>query len=516
MLSNEDDKIGSIKPTCSDLMRIPPHDVGQDLEVGVDDKEVEADLREIPFTIFQNNERLILVLILSLIGWWSTVSSPIYFPALSSLSESFHVSSGQMNISMVTYFIFQGLAPTFSASIADAYGRRPILLVSILIYVAACIGIARTNAFWLLVVLRCVQAAGVAPVIAISSGIAADVCTRATRGGFVGIVSGGQVMGNGFGSIIGAALMSQYNTWRSIFVFLAIGGGITAVVAFFVLFETNRLLVGNGSIPPKGMFHRSILLSLPYFKKSLTNDINTLAPRKKLDFLSSFKLLLKPEVVISLIPSGLSFASWSMVLASIGSELQTRYHYSIMHVGLIYLPQGIACLLTTVTMGRCLNFYYRYRKTQYDILCESLPKEEQPVFNILKVRLDLLLIPGLSVIMGLIIFGWCIQTKQPVIAIIISSCMVSFGAAGSMTCVTTLLIDLSPGRGSAATSVFNLVRCFLAAAGVGALDAMVASMKFGGTYTFLGGLTFATFTMLYAFLTIYSQTILLRHSTSSI
>lgn len=53
--------------------------------------------------------------------------------------------------------------------LSDRYGRRPVFLVCLTILIGACIGIAviPTDAFWLLIVLRCLQAAGCASTIAL-------------------------------------------------------------------------------------------------------------------------------------------------------------------------------------------------------------------------------------------------------------------------------------------------------------------------------------------------------------
>ena len=175
-----------------------------------------------PYSIFDSKDRLILILILSSVGFWSTISSPIYFPALPTLTEYFHTTSSVMNISVVAYLVFQGIAPTVSSNLADTFGRRPVILASLIIFCASCIALSQTNVYWLLALLRCIQAAGIAPVISISSGVAGDVCTRATRGGMVGAVSGLQLVGNGIGGLVGAALITGFNTWRSIFIFLTI------------------------------------------------------------------------------------------------------------------------------------------------------------------------------------------------------------------------------------------------------------------------------------------------------
>lgn len=46
-------------------------------------------------------------------SFFSPFTANIYFPALNALGQDLHVSSGLINLSLTTYMIFQGLAPTF-------------------------------------------------------------------------------------------------------------------------------------------------------------------------------------------------------------------------------------------------------------------------------------------------------------------------------------------------------------------------------------------------------------------
>ena len=213
-----------------------------DIEKVLKSKKLEAietsTEKKAPYTVFESTDKLLLIIVLSLVGFWSAISSPIYFPALPTLTKYFNTTPSVMNISVVAYLIFQGIAPTISSNLADTFGRRPVILGSIIVFCAVCIAISQTNVYWLLALLRCFQAAGIAPVFAISSGVAGDICTPANRGGMVGAVSGLQLAGNGIGGLVGAALISGFHTWRAIFIFLAIGGGVTFIFAFLVLAET--------------------------------------------------------------------------------------------------------------------------------------------------------------------------------------------------------------------------------------------------------------------------------------
>ncbi|KAG2730804.1 hypothetical protein G9P44_005953 [Scheffersomyces stipitis] len=458
-----------------------------DLFNPVESRQTEREIHEPEFSIFGPHERMVLILILSLVGFWSTASSPIYFPALPTLTAYFHTTPSVMNLSVVAYLVFQGIAPTVSSNLADNFGRRPVILACILIFIAACIAISRTNVYWLLAVLRCVQAAGIGPVIAISSGVAGDVCTSADRGGFVGIVAGIQLLGNGMGGMVGAALINQFNSWRAIFIFLAIGAGATLIFSFFFLPETSRRIVGNGSIVPKHFISKSALIYLPHFKKRINNDTTTLEPPTSFDFLSPFKIFFKKTVFLTLLPGGLHFAAWTVTLTCISTYLeQEPYNYTVLQVGFVYLPQGLSCLVASILIGRTLNWYYRYSLKKYnDKYQDALLK---PRFNIFRARMTVCIVPAVLMIIGLVIFGWCLHYHQHIASIIVSSILIAMSSSSFIAAMTTMLVDMHPNNGSASTSCLNLMRCLQAALFSGVLENMIASMGLGGTFTLLAGL----------------------------
>lgn len=439
-----------------------------------------------PHSKLSEAEKYMVVCVLSLGGIWSTISGTIYFPALPIISSKFHVSDGLTNVTVVAYLIFQGITPMCVAFIADNWGRRPCIIGCLLAYCSVCIALSRANAFWLLAFLRCLQAGAIAPIIAIGQGVLSDITTSATRGSFVGILSGMQLVGQGFGALVGSGLIDRWG-WRGVFVFLAVGSGFSFFWATLMLPETNRSIVGNLSVRPTKLWNKLPIVLLPFFKKRLTNDISTIRERTKADVFASFKILIQKEVIAVLLPGGFLFAGWTMSLTTLSTKLETSYGYSIKRVGLCYLAPGMGTLVGSITTGRILDYVYKRKKTAYDNQYGDLPELDRPKFNILKTRMNLSLVPVAFAMAFFIIFGWCLEKRTSVAPVLVALFFISVCCVSFIASVNTVLVDMFPAQGSGATSCVNLVRCLLGAAGVGALQSMVDAMGEGGTYTLMAG-----------------------------
>lgn len=450
-------------------------------------------------TVYSKREKYILVLLAASTAIWSSFGSPIYYPALQILEGYFDISEEMVNLSVVVYMLCQGIAPTIFAPFADRYGRRPVLLVGLIIFIGASIGLAVANTYPLILVLRCIQSFGISPAVAIACGVTGDWTERHERGWFVGLTSGFTLLGQAFGSLIGAGLIAGFD-WRAIFWFLTIGGGVTLIMEFFFLPETMRSIVGNGSILPKHLAGRVPLLSIPYYRQKWDiddPDYTTLAPQKKTDFLASLKILLKPELAICLLNGAVHFALWTIQLTSLSNELSKYYGYSIMQIGLCYLPAGIGGLIGSFISGRVMDWVYKGSHAKFEGKKRAglIPQDEK--FNIVKTRI-LVAVPYTLITDGFtLMYGWCLSKRVNVSTVLISEFFMSHGCMAIVGINTTLLIDLYPHNASAATSCINLTRCLCGALFVAVLTKMNESMTVGGTFTLMCGLGLASAALLY-------------------
>lgn len=66
-----------------------------------------GDLADVDYSVFTVHQRRFIVFMASWAGFFSPVSSQIYFPALNSLARDLHVTNSLMNLTLTSYMVSQ-------------------------------------------------------------------------------------------------------------------------------------------------------------------------------------------------------------------------------------------------------------------------------------------------------------------------------------------------------------------------------------------------------------------------
>ena len=143
-----------------------------------------------PYHIFSKRQKWNLVLLVSLAGSLSPLSSNIYFPAIDSISSELGVNASLVSLTITVYMIVQGIAPSLFGAVSDSSGRRLTFTIVLVIYCVANMALAYTSNYPMLLVLRGVQAAGSSATISISTAVVADMAAPSERGSFMGTNAG--------------------------------------------------------------------------------------------------------------------------------------------------------------------------------------------------------------------------------------------------------------------------------------------------------------------------------------
>ncbi|KAI4105005.1 MAG: hypothetical protein LQ339_003622 [Xanthoria mediterranea] len=72
---------------------------------------------------------------------FSGLSSFIYYPAVTPIAEDLHTSIELVNLTITTYLIVSGLAPSIIGDLADRTGRRPLYIATFAIFLRQTLGL---------------------------------------------------------------------------------------------------------------------------------------------------------------------------------------------------------------------------------------------------------------------------------------------------------------------------------------------------------------------------------------
>ncbi|KAL2073082.1 hypothetical protein VTL71DRAFT_10406 [Oculimacula yallundae] len=446
---------------------------------------------ETPYSIFTKPQKALIITLVSVAATFSGFASNIYFPAIPLLSQSLFVTPELINLTVTSYMIFQGLSPSIWGAVADVHGRRITYIVTFIIFIGACIGLAETQHYYQLVILRCLQSAGSASTIAIGAGVVGDITTREERGGYMGIYQAGLLAPVAIAPVLGG-IFAETLGWRAIFWFLTIYGGVFLVVLTVVLPETLRAMVGNGSRPVKGLSNSLLsymqrrrhplspeeIAELERCKSSASGSRTS----KKLpvDILGPIKIICSIEVTFAILFISICYTVWQMTITIMSTLFARTYHLSELHIGLTFIGNGVGCIIGTLTTGKFLDFDYRRFKTSFRGLPEDFPLE--------KARLRTLYFWSALQMGSCLVFGWTLEKGVHIAVPIICTFVLGWSATSIISVVSTFMVDVFPKKGASATAAVNLLRCLMGAGGTAAVLPIVNGIGAGWTFTLLVGI----------------------------
>ena len=177
-----------------------------------------------------------LIVLIALLSAFVPLSTDLYLPALPGMGDYFGVSASLTNLTLILFFLFFSLGLLFWGSLSDKYGRRPVLLVGLALYIAASAGCAASLAIWHLIAFRILQAVGGSAAAAVATAMVKDVYDGRKRESVLALVQSMVVISPAVAPILGA-FMLPYTSWRGLFAVLALIG-VVSMIGGLLLQET--------------------------------------------------------------------------------------------------------------------------------------------------------------------------------------------------------------------------------------------------------------------------------------
>ncbi|WP_299985594.1 multidrug effflux MFS transporter [uncultured Ruegeria sp.] len=167
----------------------------------------------------------------------SVLTLNMFLPSLAHMSEDFGVDYGLVNVSVAGYLAVSAVLQLIVGPLSDRYGRRPVLLIAMAIFVAASIGCIFAESIWAFLSFRMVQTAVVAGPVLASASIR-DRYPPNEAASKLGYVAMAMALAPMLGPMLGGALDMLFG-WRAGFVLYSILGAGLFLLLWVDMGETN-------------------------------------------------------------------------------------------------------------------------------------------------------------------------------------------------------------------------------------------------------------------------------------
>ncbi len=177
---------------------------------------------------------LTLVLLTAL----SVLSLNMFLPSLSNMAQDFQTDYALVNLSIAGYLAITAVLQLIMGPLSDRYGRRPVLLAGLTIFVLASLGCAMATDIWIFLGFRVIQGAIISGA-ALSSAVVRDMVPAQEAASLMGYIAMAMAIAPMLGPMFGGAL-DQLFGWRASFWAFAGLGAAVLVLCWVDLGETNK------------------------------------------------------------------------------------------------------------------------------------------------------------------------------------------------------------------------------------------------------------------------------------
>ena len=167
-------------------------------------------------TINQNR----FLLLLALLSAFPPLSTDMYLPAIPLLQKAWHQPLAVVNLTLVGFFVSYCVSLLFYGPLSDRYGRRPLLLAGIGLFIVASLLCGLSTGITGLIVFRVLQAAGAASAATLALAITKDIFKGHERARILAYMGVIMALAPMLAPVFGGWVLTWFS-WRWVFVIQA-------------------------------------------------------------------------------------------------------------------------------------------------------------------------------------------------------------------------------------------------------------------------------------------------------
>lgn len=274
----------------------------------------------------QKKNSPLFIIILGALTAIGALSIDMFLPGLPELKNDFNTTTANAQLTLSLFMIGLGLGNLFVGPISDSIGRKKPLVISMIIFALASLGIVFVENIWIMVFLRFIQGFTGGAGAVISRAIASDMYRGNELTKFLALL----MLVNGVAPVIAPALgglILSFAVWRMVFVILTLFGVLMVLGSLFKVPES---------------------LSIENRDSSGVNVI-----------FSNFKsLLTTPRFVLPMLIQGVTFIMLFSYISASPFLVQKIYGVSPLHFSWMFAGVGITLIIASQIAGKLVDYFH--------------------------------------------------------------------------------------------------------------------------------------------------------------
>lgn len=274
----------------------------------------------------QKKNSPLFIIILGALTAIGALSIDMFLPGLPELKNDFNTTTANAQLTLSLFMIGLGLGNLFVGPISDSIGRKKPLIISMIIFALASLGIVFVENIWIMVFLRFVQGFTGGAGAVISRAIASDMYRGNELTKFLALL----MLVNGVAPVIAPALgglILSFAVWRMVFVILTLFGVLMVLGSLFKVPESLSV------------------------KNRDSSGVNVI--------FSNFKsLLTTPRFVLPMLIQGVTFIMLFSYISASPFLVQKIYGVSPLHFSWMFAGVGITLIIASQIAGKLVDYFH--------------------------------------------------------------------------------------------------------------------------------------------------------------
>ncbi len=272
-----------------------------------------------------NKRSPIFIIILGSLTAIGALSIDMFLPGLPDIRHDFQTTTSNAQLTLSMFMIGLAFGNLFAGPISDSTGRRKPLIIAMIIFTLASLGIVFVHNIWLMVALRFLQGVTGGAAAVISRAIASDMYSGNELTKFMALL----MLVNGIAPVVAptiGGIILNYSVWRMVFVILTIFGFVMVIGSLLKVPESLTVTNRESSSGLKTMF-------------------------------KNFKILLKtPRFVLPMLTQGMTFVILFTYISASPFIIQKIYGMTTIQFSWMFAGIGITLIISSQLTGYLVDF----------------------------------------------------------------------------------------------------------------------------------------------------------------